>query len=115
MSTPSVDRLQREFTHPIIDRSHPQYETARGVWNAMIDRRPLLIVQPANVGEVARAILAARDQDLPLSIKGGGHSVAGHAVCDDGLVIDLCRMGAVEVDPDARIATVDGGAVLRSL
>jgi len=81
----------------------------------MIDRRPLLIVQPANVGEVARAILAAREYDLPLSIRGGGHSVAGHAVCDDGLVIDLCRMGAVAVDPDARIATVDGGAVLRSL
>jgi hypothetical protein len=115
MGTPSVDQLQREFTHPIIDRAHAHYDTARGVWNAMIDRRPLLIVQPASAHEVARAILAAREYGLPLSIKGGGHSVAGHAVCDDGLVIDLNKMKAVAVDPTARLATVGGGAVLRAL
>src|SRR5262245_39571441 len=81
----------------------------------MIDRRPLLIVRPENVAEVAAAIAFAREHDLELSVKGGGHGVAGRAVCDDGLVIDLAQMRAVSVDAATRTATVQGGATLRDL
>jgi FAD/FMN-containing dehydrogenase len=111
----SIEVLQQQVRAPLVTRSHPAYEGARRVWNGMIDRRPLLIVQPESAAEVAAAIAFAREHDLPLSVKGGGHGVAGKAVCDDGLVIDLSRMGAVRVDPAARIATVQGGATLRAL
>ena len=115
MDALSLDRLQKQVRAPLVTRSHPAYDGARRVWNGMIDRRPLLIVQPECRREVAAAIAFAREHDLPLSVKGGGHGVAGRAVCDDGLVIDLSRMGAVRVDPAARTATVQGGATLRAL
>jgi FAD/FMN-containing dehydrogenase len=111
----SLDRLQKQVRAPLVTRSHPAYDCARRVWNGMIDRRPLLIVQPESAEEVAAAIAFAREHDLPLSVKGGGHGVAGRAVCDDGLVVDLARMNAVRVDPVARTATVQGGATLRAL
>jgi FAD/FMN-containing dehydrogenase len=111
----SLDALQRQVRAPLISRSHPAYDDARRVWNRMIKRHPLLIVQPECAREVAAAIAFAREHDLPFSVKGGGHGVAGPAVCDDGLVVDLSRMGAVRVDPVARVATVQGGATLRAL
>jgi FAD/FMN-containing dehydrogenase len=111
----SLDRLQKQVRAPLVTRSHPAYDCARRVWNGMIDRRPLLIVQPESAEEVAAAIGVAHERDLPLSVKGGGHGVAGRAICDDGLVIDLSRMSAVRVDPAARTATVQGGATLRAL
>jgi FAD/FMN-containing dehydrogenase len=115
MSTVAVGELQRHIQAPVITPSEPGYDQARRVWNGMIDRHPRLIVQPQNSREVAASIAFARENDLPLSVKGGGHGVAGHAVCDDGLVIDLSRMGAVQVDPAARVASVQGGATLRAL
>ena len=110
-----LDTLQQRIRTPLLTSSHLAYDGARHVWNGMIDRRPLLIVQPESATEVAAAIAFARAHDLPLSVKGGGHGVAGLAVCDDGLVIDLSRMGAVRVDPVACVATVQGGATLRAL
>ena len=115
MSALSLDQLQKQVRAPLVTRSHPAYDGARRVWNGMIDRRPLLIVHPETALEVAAAIAFAREHDLPLSVKGGGHGVAGRAVCDDGLVVDLARMAAVHVDPVACTATVQGGATLRAL
>lgn len=115
MGALSLDALQSQLRLPIVTSSHPAYDDARRVWNGMIDRRPLLIVHPESTAEVAAAIAFARAHDLELSVKGGGHGVAGRAVCDDGLVIDLSRMRAVSVDPVTRTATVQGGATLRDL
>ncbi len=85
------------------------YDAARAVWNAMIDRRPLLIVRCRGVGDVMDAVGFARDHRLPISIRGGAHNVAGHAVCDGGVMIDLSLMRSVWVDPGKRRARVEGG------
>jgi FAD/FMN-containing dehydrogenase len=111
----TIDAFQRQVRAPLITRQHPDYEHARRVWNGMIDRRPLLIAQPESTPEVAAAVRFAREHALPLSVKGGGHGVAGPAICEDGLVIDLARMHAAHVNPGTRIATVQGGARLRAL
>ncbi len=87
------------------------YDAARAVWNAMIDRRPKLIARCKSVDDVISAVRFARSQDLPVSIRGGAHNVAGHAVCDDGVMIDLSVMRSVSVDQDARRAEVEGGAI----
>ena len=93
----------------------PGYDEARTLWNAMIDRRPALIVQPRNAADVAAAIRFARAGNLEIAVKGGGHNVAGNAACDDGLMIDFAEMNAVRVDPDARIAWVEPGALVGDL
>ncbi len=115
MGIPSVETLQSAFSRPIITPTHPDYDLARSVWNGMIDRRPFFVVQPENVAEVSRAVMMAREHDLPLSVKGGGHGVAGKAICDDGIVVDLSQMSSVQIDADQRTATVAGGATLRGL
>jgi FAD/FMN-containing dehydrogenase len=86
------------------------YDAARTIWNGMIDKRPALIVQPAGVADVMRAVNFARENDLLLAIKGGGHNVAGNALCDDGLLLDMSSMRAVRVDPRTQTAYVEGGA-----
>ena len=91
------------------------YEEARTVWNAMIDRYPALIVRCAGAADVIGAVTFAREHHLPISVKGGGHNIAGRAVDDDALTIDLSRMKSVRVDPDARTARVEPGVVLSEL
>ena len=91
------------------------YDTARSVWNAMIDHRPKLIVRCASVGDVVTAVRAAREHDLEIGVRCGGHNIAGHAVPHGGLMIDLTMMGRVTVDPVARRARVQGGAMLGAL
>ncbi len=86
------------------------YEDARKVWNGMIDRRPALIARCAGVTDVSKAIRFARDQNLLLAVRGGGHNVTGAGTCDDGLVIDLSSMKAVQVDSERRTARVEPGA-----
>src|SRR5215213_1045021 len=85
------------------------YDAARVVWNAMIDRRPALIVRAAGVADVIAAVNFARDSGLPVSIRGGGHNVAGKAVCDDGVMIDLSLMKGLRVDPARRTVRAQGG------
>jgi FAD/FMN-containing dehydrogenase len=92
---------------------HPadaDFEQARRIWNGMIDSRPALIVRPATATDVAASIRFAREHDLPIAVRGGGHNVAGLASVDDGLVIDLLSMRGIEVVPGARTARVGGGA-----
>lgn len=88
----------------------PGYENARRIRNGLIDRHPAVIVQCQGTADVVAAVNYARDRNLPLSIRGGGHNVAGNAVNDGGVVIDLSRMRSVQVDPEQRIARVQGGA-----
>jgi FAD/FMN-containing dehydrogenase len=104
----------REFAErvrgAVLRPEEPGYDEARAVWNGLIDRRPALIVQPTGAADVVDAVNFARDHDLLLSVKGGGHNVAGSAVNDGGLVIDLSRMRGVDVDPSTRRVRAQGGA-----
>src|SRR5262245_60105799 len=90
---------------------HTDYDNARAVWNGAIDRRPRLIARCIGTADVVAAMRFARDHDLEIAIRGGGHNVAGTAVCDEGMVIDLSAMRAVRVDPANRSAWVQGGAL----
>ncbi len=91
------------------------YDEARAVWNAMIDRRPAVIVRARGADDVAKAVTFATSNDLPISIRGGAHNVAGHAVGDGALMIDLSAMRGVRVDPERRRAWVEGGATWRDV
>ena len=86
------------------------YAQARRIWNAMIDKTPAVIVQCQSSSDVAAAVNYARLANLPISVRGGGHNVAGHAVCDDGVMIDLSLMKNVKINVKAKTALVDGGA-----
>ena len=88
------------------------YELARRVFNAMIDRRPAAIVRCAGPDDVIAAVNCARSHDVPLSVKGGGHSVAGTAVCEGGIMVDLSPMKGVRVDPDRQLAVAQPGLTL---
>jgi FAD/FMN-containing dehydrogenase len=103
------------FTGEVIRPGDPGYDAGRVVWNGMIDRYPALIVRPTGPDDIAAAIRYAREEELPLAVRGGGHSVPGLSTCDDGLVIDLARMRGVEVDPDTQTARANGGALLGEL
>ena len=105
-----VARFTSRIEGRVIPPGSLDYDASRLVWNGMIDRYPALIVRPAGVEDVRRAVLFARERDLPLSIKAGGHNVAGHAVAAGGLMLDLAGQRKVRVDSLARIARVEGGA-----
>src|SRR3954454_1481087 len=92
-----------------------KYDASRALFNAMIDRRPLAILRCQNPSDVRRGMAYARSNDLPLAVKGGGHNVAGNAVCDDGLVLDLSPMKTVLVDPAQRTARAGAGLLLGEL
>jgi FAD/FMN-containing dehydrogenase len=99
------------FRGRLIRADDADYDSARAVWNGAIDRRPRLIARCIGTADVIRAVRFARDHDLAIAIRGGGHNVAGSAVCDDGMVIDLSAMRGVRVDPAGRRAWVQGGAL----
>ena len=88
------------------------YDAARTIWNAMIDRRPGLVVRCLGAADVINAVKLARDEKLLLAVRSGGHNIAGNAVCDGGLLIDLSLMKSVRVDPASRTARVEPGATL---
>jgi FAD/FMN-containing dehydrogenase len=97
---------------PVVWPDSADYDAARAIWNAMHDRRPALIARPDSAAAVATAIGYARAHDLAIAVRCGGHSMPGHSVCDDGMVIDLRALNRVRVDPWAQRASVGGGALL---
>jgi FAD/FMN-containing dehydrogenase len=106
------NELQASLRGKLFQANDAGYDQARTVWNAMIDRRPALIVRCAGTADVRASVAFARDHGLSLAVRGGGHNIAGSALCEDGLVIDLSDMKSVQVDPDQRRAHVEGGATL---
>jgi FAD/FMN-containing dehydrogenase len=105
----SLAALRREFAGEIITHDDERYETARRVWNLMIDRRPAAIVRPAGVEDVQAAVAFARERGFPLAIRGGAHGIAGTGTCDDGIVLDFASRKGIEVDPVSRTARAEAG------
>lgn len=108
----TVAEFSADVRGDVIEPGDEQYDDARAVWNGMIDKHPALVVRCAGVADVIRTLEFAREQDLPIAIRGGGHNIAGSAVCDGGAVVDLSEMRSVSVDPDAKTARVEPGATL---
>ena len=107
--------LPATFEGEVLTPDSPEYDAARAVWNGAVDRRPAYVVRCAGTDDVRSAVRVARELGLPLGVRGGGHSAAGWAVPDGGLVIDLSRLRGVTVDPGARTAQVQGGSLLGAL
>jgi FAD/FMN-containing dehydrogenase len=112
LSSNAIEELKAATRGQVLLPGDSGFDDARRIWNAMIDRRPAAIVRCAGVADVRRAVAFARDNDLLLAVRGGGHNIAGSAVCDDGLVIDLSPMKSVRVDAATRRAYVEPGATL---
>jgi FAD/FMN-containing dehydrogenase len=108
----AVDALRAALRGEVLDRSSAGYDAARTIWNAMIDRRPGLIVQARGAADVARTVEFARDHQLMLAVRGGGHNIAGNAVCDGGVMLDLSKMRSIRIDPQRRTAVVEPGCTL---
>jgi FAD/FMN-containing dehydrogenase len=106
----TFETLKSVLHGQVIEPEDAAYDTARVVWNGMIDRRPALIVQCRNAGDVVSAVNYARSHNLAIAVHGGGHNVAGYAVCDGGMMIDMSLMNAVRVAPALDRAFVEGGA-----
>lgn len=106
----TVESFREQVHGEVLQPGDEGYDDARTVWNAMIDKEPAVIACCRGTADVIAAVNFARDLNLPLAVKGGGHNVAGKALCDDGLVIDLSPMNSVRVDPEAQTARVGGGA-----
>jgi FAD/FMN-containing dehydrogenase len=116
MPQPSaLDDVLREFENrfdgEVIRPGAPRYDEARGVWNAMIDKRPGLIARPRHTADVVTAVESARGGGLPIAVRCGGHSVAGKSACDEGMLIDLSLMKGVRVDPERRSARANAGVL----
>ena len=108
----ATTNLRSALHGAVVTPDDPDYDAARSIWNAMVDRRPGLIIQAADAADVAHAVNFARDHRAVLAVRGGGHNIAGSAVCEGGVTLDLSRMRSVQVDPTARRARVAGGALL---
>jgi FAD/FMN-containing dehydrogenase len=106
----SLNELRHSLAGAVVGPADAEYEAARRFFNALVDSRPAVIARCVGAGDVATAFDFARVHDLEIAVRGGGHNPAGHCVCDDGLVIDLSQMRAVDVDADARVAGAAGGA-----
>lgn len=111
----AVNELAGELSGRLVMAGHPDYDTVRKVWNGMHDKRPALIARCANDKDVRHAVNFARERDLLVAVRGGGHSWPGKSVCDGGMMIDLADMQAVDVDTASRRAHTQGGALLGHL
>jgi FAD/FMN-containing dehydrogenase len=112
VSNSAIEELKTAVRGQLLLPDDAGFDEARSIWNAMIDRRPAMILRCAGVADVRRGVAFARDNGLPLAIRGGGHNIAGSALCDDGLVLDFSLMKSVRIDPFARHAYVEPGATL---
>jgi hypothetical protein len=110
LSNDAISSLRSQVSGSVLLPGDAGYDTARSIFNASIDRSPMVIVQPLNTADVQAAVRFASTQDIPISIRGGGHSASGLAVCDDGVMIDMSCMRAVVVDSERRTARAQGGA-----
>ena len=108
----TLEEFRRGIRGKVVDPKASTYDDARVIWNATIDRRPALIVKCEEAGDVLRCVQFARDNGLLVAVKGGGHHIAGNAICDEGMVIDLSPMRSVNVDPQTSQARVGPGATL---
>ncbi|HEV8535068.1 MAG TPA: FAD-binding oxidoreductase [Candidatus Limnocylindria bacterium] len=111
----SLGTLREKFRGELIVPGDAEYDSSRVVWNAIADRHPAIVARCTRVEDVIAAVRFAREQDLVIAVRGGGHSVAGFSTCDGGIVIDLSGMRTVHVDPTKRTARVQGGALLEQL
>jgi FAD/FMN-containing dehydrogenase len=115
VDTAAHDRLRARFGGELVRRDDHGWDEARSLWNALIDKQPALIARCTSVEDVVAAVEFARESGLRVSVRGGGHGVAGTALVDGGVVVDLSPMKAIEVDPDGRTARAEGGATLGDL
>jgi FAD/FMN-containing dehydrogenase len=106
-----LDSLRARLRGPVLRSGDAGYDDARSIWNALIDHRPALIVRCAGAADVIAVVQFAREHDLVVSIRGGGHNIAGKCVCDGGLMIDCSRMKSIRVDPVTRIARAEPGVL----
>jgi hypothetical protein len=113
--TPAWDELAGALRGPVLRRGEPEYEQRRRVWNGAIDRHPLAIARCLDAEDVRAAVRFAARSQVPMTVRGGGHNVAGLAVREDALMLDLGAMNRVEVDPHLRTARVEGGALWRDV
>lgn len=111
----AIRQLKKTLRGRLIQPGRSGYDEARAIWNGRIDRRPAAIVRCMGVADVMAAVAFARSQGMVLSVRGGGHHTAGHAVCDDGLMVDLSPLNGIRVDPVARTARVGPGARVSDL
>lgn len=110
LSPSAVESLRASLAGRLLTAANDGYDEARSIWNAMFDRHPALIVRCANAQDVIAAVDFAREHGLLLAVRGGGHNIAGHSVCEGGVMIDLSPMNGVKVDSEARTARVEAGA-----
>ena len=115
LSSGALDALRGGLRGGLSLPGEAGYDEARTIWNAMIDKRPAAVVRAVGASDVIQTVRLAAQHGLLLSVRGGGHNIAGNAVCDGGLMLDLSRMGSVRVDPQARTARVEPGARLADL
>jgi FAD/FMN-containing dehydrogenase len=112
VSSSAIDELKSAVRGQLLLPDDPNFDAARSIWNAMIDRRPAMILRCAGAADVRRGVAFARDNALPLAVRGGGHNIGGSALCDDGIVLDLSAMKSVRIEPATRRAYVEPGATL---
>jgi FAD/FMN-containing dehydrogenase len=110
-TTPDLERLRDSLHGPLIQPGDKGYDEARSIWNGAIDRRPACIARCTGVADVVAAVRFARERDLEIAVRSGGHGVGGHALCDGGLVIDLSPSKGIRVDPARRTARAEAGVL----
>lgn len=113
IASESVESFRSGLRGTLITPDSPDYDTARTLWNAMVDKRPAMIVKCAGTADVIHAVKFAKENQLLVAVKGAGHNIAGNAMCDGGLVVDLSSMKSVHVDPVTKRARTEPGATLR--
>jgi FAD/FMN-containing dehydrogenase len=111
----SIEALAANFAGEVIQPKEAGFDAACQIWNGHVQRRPALIARCRGVADVIAAVRLCRDNDLPASVRGGGHAVAGHAICEGGVVIDLSAMTGSRVDPLARTIQLQGGCLAAHL